>query len=253
MTTTATSASASALTRIQVGRHDRLFYGGMAAALGLTILGGFASTYYLRFFADGPRTTFNGGPFTAVVHLHGALFTAWVILFGVQTALIASHQVAVHRRMGVAGAVLAVAMVGVGSFLAIATASRGAAPPGMDPLAFLAIPMFDMVLFSTFVGSALALRRDRETHKRLMLLAYISIIVPAIARLPGVFPLLGPPGAFGMSLLFVVAAVVYDFVSRRRVHRAYVIGGAMIVLSVPLRFFISGTDAWRLLAKGLVG
>jgi len=84
-----------------------------------------------------------------------------------------------------------------------------------------------------------------------MLLAYISIIVPAIARLPGVLPLLGAPGSFGLSLLFVVVAGAYDYLSRGRVHKVYLWGGALIVVSVPLRLFISGTGAWRALAESL--
>ena len=234
-----------------VGRHDRLFYGGMAVALALTIFAGFASTYYLRFLAGGPTATFTGGSFGTLVHVHGALFTTWVLFFALQTSLIASHRQAVHRRLGLAGAVLAAAMVLVGSAIAIDTAARGSAPPGMDPLAFLIVPMADMVLFAGFVTAALLNRRDKETHKRLMLLAFISIVVPGIARLPGLFPLIGAPGAFGLSLLFIVAAMAYDFVSRRRVHKAYLWGGGLIVLSVPLRLFLSGTGAWRAIAQAL--
>jgi len=167
-----------------------------------------------------------------------------VLLFIVQTALVASHRVAVHRRLGVAGAVLAAAMILAGTSVAIAAARGGSAPPGMDPMAFLAIPFFDMVLFATFVTTALVMRRDKETHKRLMLLAYISLIVAAVARLPGVLPL-GPPAFFGLGYLFVVLAAIYDFVSRRRVHKAYLWGGGLMVASVPLRLLISGTGAWR--------
>ncbi|HEU0106976.1 MAG TPA: hypothetical protein VFT38_12440, partial [Vicinamibacteria bacterium] len=199
---------------------------------------------YLRFFGEGPRATVSGAPFTSLVHLHGALFTGWVLLFIVQTALVASHRVAVHRRLGVAGAVLAAAMVLAGTSLAIAAAVRGSAPPGMDPLAFLAIPFFDMILFATFVTTALVMRRDKEAHKRLMLLAYISLVVAAVARLPGVLPL-GPLAFFGLGYLFVVLAAVYDLVSRRRVHKAYLWGGGLMVASVPLRLMISGTGAWR--------
>jgi hypothetical protein len=232
----------------EAGTHDRLFYGGMATAMGLTVFAGFASTYYLRFFTGGPSATLTRGPFTALVHVHGALFTAWVLLFIVQTALVASRRVAVHRRLGVAGAVLAAAMVVAGTFVAIATAARGSAPAGLDPLAFLVIPIFDMVLFAIFVTAALALRRDREAHKRLMLLAYVSIVVAAVARLPGVLPL-GPPAFFGLSFLFVVVGGIYDFLSRRRVHKVYLWGGALIVASVPVRLAISGTGAWRALAE----
>jgi hypothetical protein len=230
------------------GRRDRLFYGGMAIALGLTVFAGFSSTFYLRFFTGGPKATLSGRPFTTLVYVHGALFTAWVLLFIVQTALIAGRRVTAHRRLGIAGAVLAAAMIVVGASIAIATAKRGAGPAGADPLAFLIIPLFDMILFTTFVTAALARRRDKEAHKRLMLLAYISIIVAAVARLPGVLGA-GPPAFFGLTHLFVAVAATYDFLSRRRVHEAYLWGGLLIAVSMPLRLAISKTDAWRTLAE----
>ena len=247
MPTAVSPPSALKLPVPAVGRHDRLFYGGMSVVMGLTVVAGFSSTYYLRLVSGGPTATLSGGPFTRLVHVHGALFTAWVLLFIVQTALISSRRVAVHRRLGVAGAVLAAAMVAAGTLTALATAARGSAPAGMDPLAFLVIPLFDIVLFATFVTAALVLRRDKEAHKRLMLLAYVSIVVAAVARLPGVLAL-GPPGFFGLTLLFVVAAAIYDVVSRRRVHKVYLWGGALLVISIPLRLAISGTGAWRAFA-----
>lgn len=233
-----------------VGRHDRLLYGGMAAALGLTVLAGFAPSYYSRFLEGGPTATLSGGPFTRLVHVHGALFTAWMVLFVIQTALVASRKVAMHRRLGIAGAVLAAGMVVTGTLVAIATAARGSSAAGMTPLAFLVIPLFDMVLFATFVTIALIRRRDREAHKRLMLLAYISIVTAAVARLPGVLSL-GPPAFFGLSFLFVIAAGIYDFVTRGRVHRVYLWGGAFILISVPVRLAISSTAAWRAVAEML--
>jgi hypothetical protein len=247
MATVALQTPAPAVTP---GRYDRVFYGTMAAALGLTAFTGFSATYYFRFLDGGPRTTANGGSFTALVHTHAALFTAWMLLFIVQTALISARRVAMHRRIGIAGAVLAAAMIVAGTTLALVTAARGAAPPGVDPIAFLAIPLFDMVMFSGFVGVALLRRRDKETHKRLMLLAYISIIVAAIARIPGLSSL-APPVFFGLSLVFVVAGAVYDFFSRGRVHRAYVWGGALLVLSVPVRLGLSATAGWRTFAEML--
>jgi hypothetical protein len=222
----------------------------MSVAMALTVVAGFSATYYLRFFTGGPTATLSGGPFTTLVHVHAALFTAWIVLFVVQTALISGRRVAVHRRLGVAGAALAAAMIVAATLTAVATARRGSAPVGTDPLAFLVIPLFDVALFATFITTALAFRRDKEAHKRLMLLAYVSIIVAAVARLPGVLAL-GPPAFFGLALLFVVTAMIYDFVSRGRVHRVYLWGGALIVASVPLRLFISTTGAWRAFAQML--
>ncbi len=247
---TTVTASRPAPRTAAVGRYDRLFYSGMAVAMSLTVFAGFAPTYYLRTYFGATPTVSGSTTLSPLLHLHGLLFTGWVLLFIVQTALVANHRVGIHRRLGVAGAVLAAAMIVIGVSTAIAAAAQAAAPPGVDALQFLAIPLTDMVLFATFVGAALWQRRNKEAHKRLMLLAYMSIIVAAVARLPGVAPL-GPLVFFGLALLFLVAGVAYDWASRRRVHAAYLWGGALLVASVPLRLMISATATWRAVAEFL--
>ena len=236
--------------RASAGAYDRVFYSGMAIGMALVVLAGFAPTYYARMPSGGPWATVTGAPFTALVHLHGALFTAWVLLFIVQTALVAAHRVALHRRLGVAGAALAAAMVGAGTAVAIAAAKRGSAPAGVDPLAFMAIPLFDMIIFSGFVIAALVQRRNKEAHKRLMLLAYIAIIVAAVARLPGLL-VMGPPVFFSLGFSLALLAVGYDLVTRRRVHKAYAWGVPLLIASVPVRLMVSGTGAWRAFAEFL--
>jgi uncharacterized membrane protein YozB (DUF420 family) len=252
MTTLTDTRRAAVPVASRPGRHDRTFYSSMSVVLALTVLAGFGPTYYLRFFSGGPDATITGGPFTSLIHLHGALFSAWVALFIVQTALIARRRVATHRRLGIAGAFLAAAMVVAGTVTAVRTAARGGAPPGADPLAFLAIPIFDMVLFSLFVILALARRREPEAHKRLMLLAYISIMVAAVARIPGVLAL-GPPAFFGLTFLFVVAGILYDRFSRGCIHPVYVWGGIVFLASIPLRLAVSTTAIWQSLAGMLAG
>jgi len=234
----------------RVGAYDRIFYSSMAVAMAVTVFIGFAPTFYLRFFFHAITVT-GATSLSRLAQLHGALFTCWVVLFIVQTALVANHSVAVHRRLGIAGIVLAAVMTVVGATTAVKAAARGASPPGADPLAFLAIPIFDMVMFPIFVASAFWLRRNKEAHKRLMLLAYVSIITAAVARLPGVLPL-GPLGFFALAFVFLLIAVVYDLISRRRVHPAYIWGGALLVASVPLRLMVSGTGVWQSFARFLV-
>jgi hypothetical protein len=95
------------------------------------------------------------------------------------------------------------------------------------------------------------MRRNKEAHKRLMLLAYISLMAAATARLPGVLPL-GPLGFFGLAFLFLLAGIIYDLASRRRIHPVYIWGGALLVASVPLRLMVSGTHTWRTIAEFLV-
>lgn len=161
-------------------------------------------------------------------------------MFIVQTSLVAKHRVAMHRRLGMTGVLLAAVMTVVGATTAIKAAARGAVPPGADTLAFLAIPLGDMLMFSIFVASAFFWRRNREAHKRLMLLAYISIIAAAVARVPGVLPF-GPLGFYGLAFIFLLIAVIYDLGSRRRVHPVYIWGGTLLLASVPLRLMVSGT------------
>lgn len=247
-----TTVAAPPTTRgaVRVGAYDRVFYGGMAITMALTVFVGFAPTYYLRGPFGAPPTVSGATTLSPLAQLHGAVFTAWVLLFIVQTALVASHRTRIHRRLGIAGGVLGAVMVVIGASTAIASAARGAAPPGPDPLAFLAIPLFDMVVFPVLLGAALWHRRRPETHKRLMLLAYISIITAAIARLPGVLPH-GPLAFFGLSFVFLAIAMIYDALSRHRVHPAYIWGGALLVLSVPVRLMVSGTAIWRAFAEFL--
>ncbi|MCL6566241.1 MAG: hypothetical protein K6U09_07440 [Acidobacteriia bacterium] len=230
--------------------HDRAFYTGMAVAMAVTVFVGFAPTFYLRAFLP-PRPTISGAvTLTPLAYVHGGLFTGWMVLFLVQTSLVAARRVDIHRRLGLLGVGMAAAMVVVGTWTAIAAAARGAAPPGVDPLVFLAIPLGDMVLFAPLVATAFWLRRNKEAHKRLMLLAFISLLAAAVARWPGVQPL-GPPAFYGLSYLFIVAGVVYDLATRRRIHSVYIWGGLFLVLSVPLRLWISGTEAWRAFAEFL--
>ena len=232
--------------------RDRVFYTGMAIVMALTVFAGFAPTFYLRSLFGAPRTVSGAVTLTPLVCLHGFVYSAWVLLFVAQTALVARRRVALHRRMGIAGGALAACMVVLGVLTAIHAAARGSAPSGIDPLAFMAIPLGDMILFSLFVGLALRWRRDKESHKRLMVLAYTSIIAAATARLPVVIAL-GPMGFFGLSFLFVVAGIIHDLHSRRRVHPVYVWGGALLVASVPIRLLVAQWAAWRSIAQLLVG
>jgi uncharacterized membrane protein YozB (DUF420 family) len=245
------TGAASKVVALPTGAYDRVFYSGMAIVMAFAVFVGFARTYYLSAYF-GINSTITGAPFSTIIRVHAALFTTWVLMFLVQTSLVATHRVSVHRRLGSAVAGLAAVMMVVGTAIALDLARRGGAPPGVDPLAFLAIPMGDMVVFTLLVTTALALRRNKEAHKRLMLLAYTAILVAAVARFPGVLPL-GPLWFFGLTFLPVLAlGVTYDLMTRHRVHPAYLWGGALLIVSVPVRLMISTTQTWHRLAEMLV-
>jgi len=220
--------------------------------MALAVFIGFARTYYLSSHF-GTHATISGAPFTTVVHIHAALFTAWVLLFIVQTALIATHRVALHRRLGVLGATLAAGMIVAGIAISLSAARHGSAPPGVSPAGFLVVPFGDIALFTLFVVLALVQRRNKDAHKRLMLLAYTAILVAGVARIPGVLAL-GPLGFFSLTYIPVLLlAAGYDFFTRRRVHSVYIWGGALLILSVPARLALAGTQLWQSFAGMLMG
>jgi hypothetical protein len=223
---------------------DRRFFLPVSIAIALVVFAGFAPTYYLRGY-------FRADALPSVFAVHGAVFSAWVVLFVVQAALVSAKRTDIHRKLGVLGAVLAPLMVIVGFQAAIAAARRGFGTPGLPPpLVFLAVPMFDLVVFAALVGAALWFRRNPAMHKRLMLLAMLAVITAAIARLPGVLSY-GPPAFFGLTDLFLLAGIAWDKWTRGRVHPAYIWGGLFLVLSQPLRLVVSGTDTWLRIATWL--
>jgi hypothetical protein len=224
---------------------DRLFYTGMALACAAIVAIGFAPTFYAR-GADLP-------PLPAVLVVHGLTFTAWIALFIAQTALVAADRRAWHRALGAFGAALAVLVVVTGAAASLDSLRRGAAPiPGMDPRPFFAIPVHDVVAFAVLVTAALALRKDLQMHKRLMVVTTISLLAAAIARFPiAAMMKFGPPLFYGLQDLLIVACMLYDRVFHGRVHRAYWWGLGFMLLSQVLFLAIAGTPAWLAFADAL--
>jgi uncharacterized membrane protein YozB (DUF420 family) len=224
--------------------RDHRFFTGMAIAAALTVFVGFARTYYLGGF-------FEARPVSTLVHLHGIVCTAWILLFVAQTSLVAAGRTDIHRKLGIGGAVLAGVVLVVGYFTAVTAARNGVAPPGeLPPLGFLAVPLGTLLAFGILVGLGLYNRRRSETHRRLMLLATIAVVTPAIARfrffLPG-----GPLLAIGGTCALVLVCLFYDRLAHGRVHPAFLWGGLFLMLSLPLRFAMGRTHAWLAVAGWL--
>jgi hypothetical protein len=228
---------------------ERRFYLGVSAAMVLAVLLGFARSFFLRpLFPGWPA------PSEPIFYLHGAAFTAWCVLLVAQASLVSAGRTDVHRRLGWAGVALAVAMVGLGVQASLVAARRPTGFVGVPvpPLEFLLVPIADMVLFPVFVAAAVALRRNAQAHKRLMLLATVNLMAAAIGRWPVVIES-GPLLTFALVDLFLVALAVWDWRSRGRLHPATLWGGAVFLASQPLRIVLSSTPAWLALARWMTG
>ena len=229
-------------------RNDRLFYTSMGIAIALTGVIGFAQTYYLAPFFDAPPGT---PEIDGLLHVHGAVFTLWLVLNVVQPALIASKNRKAHRKLGYIGAVVALLMIVVGNIAGIAAMHRDI--PGMDERAFYVLPFFAINVFAVIVALAVYWRNRAETHKRLMLLATVNLLAAAFARWPVVYTTGNPFLYFGLADLFIVAMAVRDLRTRGRLHPVVLWGGLAIIVSQPLRLAISGTPAWLAFASWAAG
>ncbi len=231
---------------------------GLAIAITAAIVLGFARTFFFRgWYPEWARA--HGAPET-IFYVHGVAYAAWLLLLLAQTSLVTAGRVDVHRRLGLAGAALAVVMVVLGIMGSLIAAGR---PTGfidipMPPLQFLVVPFNLIVLFAVFVSLAILNRRHPQSHKRYMILATIALMEAGVGRWP--FAVMnGPSPVPGLGMielcvdLFLVPMIVWDIVSRGRPHPVTVWGGAALILNQLLRMKLAATGVWLAFAGWAVG
>jgi hypothetical protein len=226
--------------------RDRWFFTGITLAMAATAFAGFAPSFYLR------SASYAGPPLTPLVTFHATLMTVWLLAGVLQSSLILAGNRALHRTLGWLFATLAVAIVVSGPLVGLATIRRGAVPPGLTPEQFFVLPMAGALMFAIFVGLGVWLRNNPQAHKRLMLLATISVMDAAVARMPGMLEA-GPIAFFAGANLFIVAGILYDLIARGRAHPVWIWGGAAIVVSQVLRLMLASTEVWATFVRYLVG
>ncbi len=233
--------------------HDKFFV--VMLMLGI-VLTGFARTLYLRLFLGLPEIPGH-------LYVHGTVLTAWFLVLFAQTHLVATNRIRIHRRLGFAGALLSVAVVALSLHT---VAMRDAPAIDEEPTRALG-NVASLIGFLACVVAGVSLRHRPAAHKRLMLLASIQILAPALDRLARLAPVanaLDPllPDALGpteigfalvsmLSLLLVVAA--HDIMMERRLHPA-TLGGVLGILTLApgLSAALMFSGAWRAFVR-LVG
>ena len=225
--------------------RERMFYTTMALAILIVIFVGFSRTFYLRPYYFPERLI-------PLLIVHGTIFSSWIALFVTQTMLVATKNTRIHMKLGIAGLVLAPLMLLIGTYTALVRAKGPSPLPDVNPLAFLTIPLGDMLIFGILFGAAYYYRNKLAIHKRLMLLASIALLPAGVARWPIHFIETGGPLVFyGLADLFIVPCLIFDIITRGKPHRATVLGGLLIIISHPLRLIIGGTHAWIAFATWL--
>lgn len=229
-------------------RLNASFYFSMSMLAALIIFAGFAPSFYLKSLIHAPP------PLTLLTIVHGVIFTLWVLLFLTQVSLVAADNLALHRQIGILGAVMLGVVLTLGIVVAIVSAELGHAPPGAPPQpAFLVLPLVGIT--ATFFLFLLALinRHNSEWHKRLMLSALFTMTVPATHRLaiPVGLAHQGTWIALGIAEALLVVAMIYDYTRRGRVHPAYWVAAATYVTLHLIVLWGYSSPTWLAFARSI--
>jgi hypothetical protein len=216
-------------------KQDHRFYTSMACAIAFGVFAGFTPTYYARSIFHSPAIPFW-------VQVHGAVFTAWMLLYLLQNLLAMNRGMQLHRNLGLLGAFLSGSVFFFGCAIAIRQARQNRSFPFPDLYSMLAISFGQMLLFAVFVSLGLLLRRNTEMHKRLFLMAPMLFFFPSFGRLlHGISPL-----TLLLALCFYLAGPLYDWITRRYVHPAYRWGVPLLLITMPpLPLLLSRAPLWH--------
>ena len=195
-----------------------------------------------------------------VIHIHAVVFLTWLVLLTTQVLLVRNRRLETHKRLGLFGAGMVPVMIVMALSAAWIMDRHDLGTKDADP-AFFSIQLVDVIVFASLAGAALLLRKDPSAHKRLILLATFQIIDAGFDRLMGfLFPSLSSTefwpsyiSAYLGTDLLVLALGAYDLVTRRRLHPAYVVGAAWLLLVELAGNWLYVTPAWKPIALRLLG
>ncbi len=177
-----------------------------------------------------------------LVHIHGAVFVAWVFLLVIQNGLIAVRKIRWHIALGVLGCILPPLMVVLGVMTLFDSIRRVGVdiPAGL----LLAVDLEELALFAVLIAWAMIVRRTPAAHKRLMILGTLAIIGPAVNRFP-FSDAMRLPGTILVVLGLPLLVVAYDVWTLRRVHRTTVIATASIWIEALTLIPVSQLALWQ--------
>ena len=156
---------------------ENRFFVGMSLLLLATVLVGFAKSYFLAGLVRAPLPN-------KLIHVHAVFFSCWILLLITQASFISANRFDLHRQLGLFGFGLAGGMVVVGVMAATDSMTRIQMVGPFDMRTFYAVPMFDVIVFAVLIFCAYRWRHDPATHKRLILIASITIVDAATGRDP---------------------------------------------------------------------
>lgn len=232
-----------------IGRNglvDKYFYFTMSLLAAVIVVWGFSHTV-------NDNLLHPSVPRPLLLWFHGAAFSAWVMFFIFQSALVRTHNVKLHRFFGWFGAGLGAVMVPLGIVTSIVMGRfdiHQLHEPGVD--AFLIIPFYDMVAFGAFFGLAVWWRKRPELHRRMIFIATCGLLDAAFGRIDYIYN----HALFLYCIDAVVAlGVIRDLLVNRRIHQVYLVS---LPLLIVVQFFVNytwqaGSPWWLAIAHSILG
>jgi hypothetical protein len=238
------------------GFIGRWFFAGMAILMLATSIAGFAPAIL--------NPVGRRAPLSPLAAVHGLVFFAWLLLFFVQSLLIATGRVSVHRRLGFASAFVLALMIPLGYAATVTMVRRGFDLSGdqkimpnpsagsLDPLGASIFSFGYLLTFTILAMSAICFRSRPAIHKRLMLFASIELMGAPIGHLLGHFDSLTPATVMIPFSFFLLAAVARDYLAEKRIHPLTACLAIGLFVSQPIEGIVVGPSlAWHSIAAWL--
>jgi len=217
----------------------------MAILMCTCVFIGFSPTYFQAGMMRAPLPS-------PILHIHGAVFTLWMLLFVVQAALISARRVQWHRSLGTVAFCLPPIMIVLGVIATIDALHRGVMIGPLDPSVSSAIPLIGIVAFTIVIYASWRARRRPDAHKRLILIATIGLVAAAFGRFPwGRIGLPPAAGALTGTAVLLLILVLYELVTLRRIHRSTMWAAPVVLASIAFAVPIGMTPAWHAFAAML--
>jgi hypothetical protein len=235
--------------RFQTGSDNRFFLIS-AFVMAAIVVAGFSLQ-----FAMG-RSSFSAPP---LVHAHGIIFMGWVGIYVLQNVFAATGNRAMHKRLGWLATGWMALMLVLGFLITLVMVQNGRAPFFFQPQLFLILNPLTLLAFIALSGSAIAMRRRTDWHRRLHFCGMAILLGPAFGRLLPM-PLLIPyafEAVLFVTMLFPIAGAIADLRRTGRIHPAWLWGISAFLLTLLVGEAITnsaaGEQIYRVATAGTPG
>jgi hypothetical protein len=231
-------------------REDRKIYLAWVGLMWAGLIAGFGLDIPYQFLREVPRPTW-------VTYVHGAVFTGWMFILTIQVVLIQSKRFALHQKIGKLALWWAALMMILGPAAFLTKDAQLLAHPLADQsfLPFMAVNISDIGGFGLFTAAGYVLRRDPASHKRMMMLAMVSVADPGFSRITGTLMVPFPDtfwpymiATFYGNFLLLGLMAGWDLWRRGTLNRSFAIGAVVLVAGEVGATALYFSPAWKQVA-----